>query len=174
MWIAQPRWSGPASAIGLAAHGHRVTGTDLSPVAAARATREAARRGLHLPTAADMRHALRSGGLLLLTTRPHDTLRRERPAATPPQTSGRDGRRSVIFQLSHSHEDGERYDLELFRMAPDDTTGEWHAEVHHATYWALTQAQLTTFATEAGFTAPTWALPEETGFFQPMLIAQVP
>ncbi|MEV5596814.1 class I SAM-dependent methyltransferase [Streptomyces sp. NPDC052496] len=43
-------------AIGLAAAGHTVTGTDLSPVAAARATAEAAARGLHLPTAAaDMR-----------------------------------------------------------------------------------------------------------------------
>jgi SAM-dependent methyltransferase len=43
-------------AIGLAQRGHRVTGTDLSPRAAARAAREAARRNLSLPTAAaDMR-----------------------------------------------------------------------------------------------------------------------
>ncbi|MEU7203783.1 class I SAM-dependent methyltransferase [Streptomyces sp. NPDC045470] len=44
-------------ALGLAAAGHAVTGTDLSPVAAGRATAEAAARGLHLPTAAaDMRN----------------------------------------------------------------------------------------------------------------------
>ncbi|MGH8881151.1 MAG: class I SAM-dependent methyltransferase [Stackebrandtia sp.] len=43
-------------AIGLARAGHRVTGTDLSPVAAARAHAEAARRDLTIPTAAaDMR-----------------------------------------------------------------------------------------------------------------------
>jgi SAM-dependent methyltransferase len=43
-------------AIGLALRGHRVTGTDLSHRAAARAAREASRRGLTLPTAvADMR-----------------------------------------------------------------------------------------------------------------------
>ncbi|WP_327659192.1 MULTISPECIES: class I SAM-dependent methyltransferase [unclassified Streptomyces] len=43
-------------AIGLAQHGHRVTGTDLSPRATARAAREAASRGLPLHTAAaDMR-----------------------------------------------------------------------------------------------------------------------
>ncbi|MGQ4365951.1 class I SAM-dependent methyltransferase [Streptomyces sp. SAS_272] len=43
-------------AIGLALRGHRVTGTDLSPRAAARAAREAARRSLSLRTAAaDMR-----------------------------------------------------------------------------------------------------------------------
>jgi SAM-dependent methyltransferase len=39
-------------AIGLALRGHRVTGTDLSPRAAARAGREAAARGVALPTAA--------------------------------------------------------------------------------------------------------------------------
>ncbi|MFJ5711653.1 class I SAM-dependent methyltransferase [Streptomyces sp. NPDC093105] len=43
-------------AVGLALRGHRVTGTDLSPRAAARAAREAARRGVEPRTAAaDMR-----------------------------------------------------------------------------------------------------------------------
>ncbi len=42
--------------LGLSALGHKVTGTDLSPLAAARAAREAARRGPALPVAAaDMR-----------------------------------------------------------------------------------------------------------------------
>ncbi|WP_030762413.1 MULTISPECIES: class I SAM-dependent methyltransferase [unclassified Streptomyces] len=42
--------------LGLAALGHRVTGTDLSPVSVARAAREAGRRSLALPVAAaDMR-----------------------------------------------------------------------------------------------------------------------
>ncbi|WP_329115700.1 class I SAM-dependent methyltransferase [Streptomyces sp. NBC_01465] len=50
-------------ALGLASLGHRVTGTDLSPVAAARAVREASARGLSLPAAAaDMRQLpFRSG-----------------------------------------------------------------------------------------------------------------
>ncbi|WP_328430208.1 class I SAM-dependent methyltransferase [Streptomyces sp. NBC_00443] len=50
-------------AIGLAMRGHRVTGSDLSPRAAARAAREAARRGLRLRTAvADMRRLPFSDG----------------------------------------------------------------------------------------------------------------
>ncbi|MER7755389.1 class I SAM-dependent methyltransferase [Kitasatospora sp. NPDC097643] len=199
-------------AIGLAARGHRVTGTDLSPVAVARAAAEAARRGLQLPvaaadmrqlpftdgsfdvvvcadnalphllTAADvraaltaMRRTLRSGGLLLLSTRPYDELRRHRPTATPPQTAEHDSRRSVIFQLWQWHEDGERYDLELFQLsAPDDTgpTDQWQVDVHRSTYWALTQAQLTAFATEAGFTSVSWEPPARTGFFQPVMIAR--
>ncbi|MFF7457216.1 class I SAM-dependent methyltransferase [Kitasatospora sp. NPDC008115] len=125
-------------ALGLAAPGHRVTGTDLSAAAVARASREASARGPRLPVAAaDMRrfpcsdgrfdavvcadHALphlltagdvraafaelhrvlRPGGLLLLSARPYDELRRSRPTSTAPQVSA----------------DGERYDLKHFRLA---------------------------------------------------------
>ncbi|MET8545423.1 class I SAM-dependent methyltransferase [Kitasatospora sp. NPDC004799] len=197
-------------AIGLAALGHRVTGTDLSPVAAARATAEAAERGLRLPTAAadmrelpfpderfdvvvcadnalphlltaedvrtalgEMRRVLRPGGLLLATTRPYDGLRRTRPASTPPQTAEHGGRRSVVFQLWQWHEDGERYDLELFRLLSDQT-GQWQTTVHRSTYWALTQEQVSAFATEAGLAEVRWEQPADTGFFQPVLIARAP
>ncbi|MER7667238.1 class I SAM-dependent methyltransferase [Kitasatospora sp. NPDC096128] len=197
-------------AIGLAALGHRVTGTDLSPVSAARAVAEAAARGLRLPTAAadmrelpfpdgrfdvvvcadnalphllmaedvraalgEMRRVLRPGGLMLLSTRPYDELRRDRPASTPPQTTESDGRRSVVFQLWQWHADGERYDLELFRLLPD-ATGQWQVAVRRSSYWALTRAELSAFAAEAGLTGADWVQPADTGFFQPVLIARAP
>lgn len=197
-------------AIGLAALGHRVTGTDLSPVAAARAAAEAAARGLRLPAAAadmrelpfpdgrfdvvvcadnalphlltgedvhaalaEMRRVLRPGGLLLASTRPYDELRRDRPTSTPPQAVELDGRRSVVFQLWQWREDGERYDLELFRLLPD-AGGQWQVAVRRAGYWALTQEQLSTFAAGAGLTGVDWRQPADTGFFQPVLIARAP
>ncbi|WP_030234445.1 class I SAM-dependent methyltransferase [Streptomyces sp. NRRL S-350] len=197
-------------AIGLAALGHHVTGTDLSPASVARATAEAAQRGLRLPTAAadmrglpftdgrfdvvvcadnalphllsagdvraalgEMRRVLRPGGLLLVSTRPYDELRRARPTSTPPQTTEYGGARSVVFQLWQWHEDGERYDLELFRLLRD-TTGQWQVAVHRSTYWSLTRDQLSGFAVDAGLADPGWAQPAETGFFQPLLIARAP
>ncbi|MFF2950283.1 class I SAM-dependent methyltransferase [Kitasatospora sp. NPDC057965] len=200
-------------AIGLAAHGHRVTGTDLSPAAAARAGREAAARGLHLPTAAaDMRRlpctdgrfdavvcadnslphlltaadvrtafaelhrVLRPGGLLMLSTRPYDELRLSRPTSTAPQPSmDGDGRRTVTFQLWHWHEDGERYDLEHFRLAEREGGGGagWgEASVRRSSYWALTRDRIDGFATEAGFTDVEWQPPAASGFFQPILLAR--
>ncbi|MGW5663936.1 class I SAM-dependent methyltransferase [Streptomyces sp. NPDC003758] len=196
-------------AIGLALRGHRVTGTDLSPRAAARAAREAARQNLSLCTAAadmrrlpfpdgqfdvvvcadnslphllteqdvraalaEMRRVLRPAGLLLVSTRPYDDLLRDRPASTPPQVhQAADGEeRTVTFQLWHWHDDGEHYDLEHFQLLP--AGGEWRVQVRRTTYWALGQDRLAGLAAEAGFADPGWRMPQETGFFQPLLVAR--
>ncbi|MFE1448215.1 class I SAM-dependent methyltransferase [Streptomyces olivaceoviridis] len=196
-------------AIGLALRGHSVTGTDLSPRAAARAVREAARRGLSLRTAAadmrrlpfpdarfdtvvcadnalphlltehdvraalaEMRRVLRPAGLLLISTRPYEDLLRDRPSSTPPQvhraTEG--GERTVTFQLWRWHDDGEHYDMEHFQLLPED--GGWRVEVRRTTYWALGQRRLAGLAADAGFVDPGWRMPQETGFFQPLLVAR--
>ncbi|MFE9181659.1 class I SAM-dependent methyltransferase [Streptomyces sp. NPDC007126] len=199
-------------AIGLALRGHRVTGTDLSPRASARAGREAARRGLGVRTAAAdmrrlpfpdgrfdvvvcadnslphllteqdvhaalaaMRRVLRPEGLLLVSTRPYDDLLRDHPASTSPQVhrtaacaDDRDG--TVTFQLWHWHEDGEHYDLEHFQLLP--AGGEWRVQVRRTTYWALSQDRLAGLAAEVGFVDVRWRMPQETGFFQPLLMAR--
>jgi len=194
-------------AIGLARAGHRVVGSDLSPVAAARATAEADARGTGLPVvAADMRqlpfragefdvvvcadnslahlltgqdvaaalHAmrrvLRDDGLLLLTLRDYDELRRTRPAAAPPQVShGADGR-SITFQLWHWHDDGEHYDQEYFQLLPDGE--DWEVRVRRTTSWALTRSEVTDAAAAAGFADVAWHTPDTSGFYQPVLAAR--
>ncbi|MFJ8593865.1 class I SAM-dependent methyltransferase [Streptomyces sp. NPDC093598] len=199
-------------AIGLALHGHRVTGTDLSPRAAARATREAAARSLSLRTAAadmrrlpfpdgrfdavvcadnslphlltehdvhaalaEMRRVLRPDGLLLVSTRPYDDLLRDRPVSTPPQVHriadrADDGERTVTFQLWHWQDDGEHYDLEHFQLLP--AGAEWRVKVRRTAYWALGRDRLAGLAAKAGFVDPGWRMPQETGFFQPLLVAR--
>ncbi|MET8632301.1 class I SAM-dependent methyltransferase [Streptomyces sp. NPDC004680] len=195
-------------AIGLALRGHRVTGTDLSARAAARAAREAARRKVPLRTAAadmrrlpfpdarfdtvvcadnslphllteqdvhaalaEMRRVLRPAGRLLLSTRPYDDLLRNRPESTPPQVHrpADGGERTVTFQLWHWHEDGEHYDLEHVQLLPAD--GEWRVKVRRTVYWALARDRLAGFVTDAGFVDPEWRMSQETGFFQPLLVA---
>ncbi|MDC2954690.1 class I SAM-dependent methyltransferase [Streptomyces gilvifuscus] len=191
-------------AIGLARAGHRVVGSDLSPVAAARAADEAGARGLGLPvTAADMRRlpfrpgvfdavvcadnsiahllsdedtalalgevrrVLRDDGLLLLTVRDYDDLRRTRPASTPPQVSNGSDGRTITFQLWHWHEDGEHYDQEHFQLLP---RGEgWEVRVRRAVSRALSRQQLVDAASAAGFTGLHWHTPDATGFYQPVL-----
>ncbi|MFC8431260.1 class I SAM-dependent methyltransferase [Streptomyces sp. NPDC057253] len=194
-------------AIGLALAGHRVVGSDLSPVAAARAAAEATARGARIPTAAadmrqlpftssvfdvvvcadnslahlltapdvaaalaGMRRVLRDGGLLLLTLRDYDAIRRTLPAAMPPQVSEDADGRVITFQLWHWHEDGERYDQEYFQLVPAD--GDWAVRVRRTTSWALTRAQVTEFVTAAGFVDVRWHDPASSGFYQPVLTAR--
>ncbi|WP_406375570.1 class I SAM-dependent methyltransferase [Streptomyces sp. NBC_00647] len=119
----------------------------------------------------EMRRVLRPGGLLLVSTRPYDDLLRNRPVSTPPQVHRpADGReRTVTFQLWHWHEDGEHYDVELFQLL--SAGGEWRVQVHRTTYWALSRNRLAVLAADAGFVDPGWRMPQETGFFQPLLLA---
>lgn len=196
-------------AVGLAMQGHRVTGTDISPAAAGRAAREAAQRGLEMPTQTadmrslpfddaafdvvvcadnslphlltagdlrtalgEMRRVLRSEGLLLISTRPYDQIRESHPTSTAPQLHGSGSSRAVTFQLWDWHEDGERYDLEHFQLIPDGD--DWRVKVRRTTYWALTREQLASFVAEAGFGEPAWMRPEDSAFFQPLLMARVP
>lgn len=194
-------------AIGLALAGHRVVGSDLSPVAAARAAAEASVRGVPVPTAAadmrqlpfassafdvvvcadnslahlltapdvsaalaGMRRVLRDGGLLLLTVRDYDEIRRTRPGATPPQVSEDPDGRMVTFQLWHWHEDGERYDQEHFQLVPG--AEDWAVRVRRTTSWALPRARVEEFVTGAGFVDVRWHDPASSGFYQPVLTAR--
>ncbi|MGI5512394.1 class I SAM-dependent methyltransferase [Streptomyces sp. CA-106131] len=120
---------------------------------------------------AEMRRVLRPAGLLLLSTRPYDDLLRNRPVSAPPQVhQSADGEeRTVTFQLWHWHEDGEHYDLEHFQLLPGD--GEWRVKVRRTVYWALGRDRLAGLVTDAGFMDPEWRMPQETGFFQPLLVA---
>ncbi|MEU6771528.1 class I SAM-dependent methyltransferase [Streptomyces sp. NPDC046759] len=117
----------------------------------------------------EMRRVLRPGGRLLVSTRPYDELLRDRPVSTAPQVhEPADGTgRTLTFQLWHWHEDGEHYDLEHFQLLPEQR--EWRVRVRRVTYWALGRERLADFAAGAGFTDIAWMMPEETGFFQPLL-----
>jgi SAM-dependent methyltransferase len=117
-----------------------------------------------------MRRVLRDGGMLLLTLRDYDEIRRTRPLSTPPQVSRTPDGRVITFQLWHWHEDGERYDLEHFQLIP--AGADWTVRRRRTTYWALPRPQLTRLLAEAGFADIVWHAPEATGYYQPVVTCQ--
>ncbi|MFF5803702.1 methyltransferase domain-containing protein [Streptomyces sp. NBC_01565] len=131
----------------------------------------------HLLTAEDVRAALaetrrvlRPGGVLLISTRPYGELRRARPRSEAPHVrTGPDGR-TITLQLWHWHEDGERYDLELFQLLPTGDT--WRTTTSRATYRALPEEETAEYARQAGFEATRWHPSSDTGFHQPVLGAR--
>jgi glycine/sarcosine N-methyltransferase len=192
-------------ALGLAALGYEVTGTDVSPKALERARREAmthhidaelivsdmrdldtvARTAFDAVIACDnalphllgvedldvavgaIARVLAPGGVFLASVRDYDTLRVERPSGLPAMTRERAGKREIVGQAWEWSDDGEKIRIHLF-VAREDGGG-WHTDVHTTWYRALTRAELVDALTRAGFEDVRWHLPDESGYYQPMV-----
>ena len=131
----------------------------------------------HLLTAADvvaalaeMRRVAVPGGLVLVSTRDYDELRRTRPGATPVQVSRDEAGLTATFQVWTWRDDGQRYDYDHLMLAGD--ASRWRVGHRAGSYWAITRAELSALAVEAGLVAVRWLAPDETGFFQPLLLAR--
>lgn len=131
----------------------------------------------HLPGEEDLRAGirgmlarLRPGGLFLASTRDYDRLRRERPTGTWPEVRrGPDGRRRVVFQLWDWDADGAGYRLEMFLLREEGDG--WAVRSRQVRYRAVPREELSRLVREEGGNDPRWLTPEESGFFQPVLVA---
>jgi glycine/sarcosine N-methyltransferase len=194
-------------AIGLAAHGYRVHGTDISPAAVARAQREAARLGVPLTTAvADMRALqaiegrfdvvlacdnavphlltdddlrlaargmyakLRDDGLLVVSIRDYDDLIAQKPRAELPRVFDRPDGRQIAFQVWDWDDATSAYTLHQYVLR--EAGGAWQTSHQSTVYRALQRSELAEIVRAAGFREVGWHLPEETGYYQPILTAR--
>jgi glycine/sarcosine N-methyltransferase len=198
-------------ALGLAAHGHRVFASDISPASVARAEHEAATSGLRFTgtAVADMRtlseqisqrfdvvlsadnalphlledaelaaaarhlHAvLRPGGLLIATTRDYDAVQPQpgEIVPTPVRLLGEGETRRMVFQVWTWAADGRSYEVDQLILRPQ---GEgWSTTSARTRYRALKREELSRALTAAGFTDVRWRMPEEVGFYQPVITAR--
>ncbi len=118
-----------------------------------------------------MRRVVRPGGHLLVSTRDYEQAGGTRPSGTPPQVSGAGDAVVVSFQVWDWRADGRRYDLQHFQVACEG--GDWTVTRRTSRLWAITRDELTECAEEAGLTKLEWLEPEASGFFQPLMVAQV-
>ncbi len=195
-------------ALGLAARGYEVTGTDVSGKALERARREAITHGIDAElVVSDMREldtvvqpgfdaviacdnalphllgdddldtavgaiarVLAAGGVFLASVRDYDTLRVECPSGLPAMIHERAGRREIVGQAWEWSDDGERIRTHLF-VVREGIDG-WHTDVHTTWYRALTRAALGDALTRGGFEDVQWHLPDESGYYQPIVTAR--
>lgn len=121
----------------------------------------------------EMRRVTIPGGVVVVTTRDYDAARAGHPRITPPSLAeGPDGP-TITLQLWDWHADREHYDLRHLQLS-EQAGGGWQVVERRTTYWALTRAELAGHAGTAGLTAPTWHSPDQTGFFQPLMLTRVP
>ena len=117
-----------------------------------------------------MRSKLQTGGLLVASIRDYDRILGERPSATLPTRSEGPAGTSISFQLWDWHEDGRGYVQRLFVLSEID--GRWETTHYETVSRAILRDELSGSVQEAGFVDVRWRLPEETGFYQPIVTAR--
>jgi SAM-dependent methyltransferase len=114
---------------------------------------------------------LRPGGIFLASTRDYYALMRERPTVQAPSFYGQDGERRVVLQV-WDWIDRERYVLHMY--ITHQIGGHW--ETHHSVsqYRCLQRGELSRALATAGLEGIRWLMPDESGFYQPMVVARKP
>lgn len=195
-------------ALGLAALGYAVEGSDLSATMVERARRETARRGMTIPWRVDdmrtlasaqaggygavicmdnalphldsdtdiaaaltaMRGCLRKGGALIISLRDYSRLLPERPASMPPAVHDDHGHRRIVHQVWDWLDD-RRYVLHLYITRQTRQTPQgWRTHHFVGRYRAVTPHEVAALADAAGFHSVRIIPPEESEFYQPMVI----
>ena len=108
----------------------------------------------------------RPGGLFAASIRDYDALLETKPRFSPPYINGPEGARRIAFQTWDWA--GESYRLVQYII--DETHG-LTVSRHACEYRALRRAELSRLLGCGGFGAVRWAMPEETGYYQPIVTA---
>lgn len=116
-----------------------------------------------------MRAKLRMGGLLLASTRDYDRLMVERPAVQGPAIYGREGERRIVHQV-WEWRDVERYRVHLY-ITMQERDG-WSSRHFAGEYRAVLRSEVNAALEDAGFGGVRWLTPEESGFYQPLVMAR--
>lgn len=125
-----------------------------------------------LLAAKNMRAKLNKPGLLVISIRDYDDLTLDKPdAITPHVYHDPDGRR-IVFQVWEWSEDGHTYTTTLFIVK--ESGGGWQTTAYETTYRALLRDDLNAILQEAGFTDIRWHMPQDTGYYQPIVTARPP
>ncbi|MFI7481916.1 class I SAM-dependent methyltransferase [Kocuria sp. M1R5S2] len=126
----------------------------------------------HLQRALRSVHAcLRPAGVLLVSLRDYDALRRTRPDGVPISVHGEFGSRHGSGQAWQWSADAEYVDIELFTFT-EDAAGSWRARSGTTRYRALSREKLNSLLMSAGFTAVEWLMPDVNGYHQPIVLAR--
>jgi len=111
---------------------------------------------------------LRVGGSFIGSIRDYDRLVIERPTMQGPSFFSDNGRRRIVFQI-WDWLDERRYRFHLYITR--STESEWQTVHFSSTYRTVLRSELDDILNRAGFTDVRWLLPADSGFYQPIFVA---
>jgi len=145
-----------------------ISGTDFDVIIAFDNTLPHLQSGAELHRAAKAAlNKLRPGGLYLASIRDYADILIERPTSTEPRVLGEENQQRTIWQEWRWHDD-RRYTVEqVISMKTQEKR-------FKGEYRAFSMDELTNAFEQTGFKSPSWHLPSDTGFYQPIVIAEKP
>jgi SAM-dependent methyltransferase len=117
-----------------------------------------------------MKTRLKAGGLLLLSMRDYDALIADQPRFNNEHVHDKPDGRRVVFQLWDWAGDGRRYKMNQFLIREID--GSYDFKHFHTDLRALRRDEVIAAVREAGFEEVSWHVPEESGYYQPIVTAR--
>jgi glycine/sarcosine N-methyltransferase len=122
-----------------------------------------------IQAAKQCRAKLRPGGLFMASIRDYDRLLEKMPAVQGPSFFPDQEQRRIVLQV-WDWLDERRYIFHLYitRMV----AGEWQTFHTTAVYRAVMRDEMWRALTDAGFSDVQWLYPEESGFYQPIVVAR--
>ncbi|MBR0376449.1 MAG: class I SAM-dependent methyltransferase [Firmicutes bacterium] len=128
----------------------------------------------HMLTAADLSRAaasitgrVREGGVFIASIRDYDAILAEKPAYSPPYVHKTEKGQRVLFQTWEWQ--GDSYDFVQYVI---DDEEEVSVSRFACSYRATRRAELTELLYDAGCREVEWLFPEQTGFYQPVVIGR--
>jgi hypothetical protein len=110
---------------------------------------------------------IRAGGIFVASIRDYDSLLQEKPPYSPPYIHETAKGRRVSFQTWLWQEDN--YHLTQYIIDDEDTL---QISKFECEYRAVHREELTKLLLDNGCSEVNWEYPEETGFYQPIVIAR--
>ena len=128
----------------------------------------------HMLTSEALRSAVRSitgqiraGGLFVASIRDYDRLLQEKPPYSPPYIHKTERGQRVSFQTWAWQ--GDNYHLTQYIIDDEETL---HISKFECEYRAARREELAKLLLDSGCSEVNWKFPEETGFYQPIVIAR--
>ena len=128
----------------------------------------------HMLTAKDLAAAIKSivsqindGGMFVASIRDYDALLTDKPPYSPPYIHQTEKGQRVSFQTWHW--EGDNYRLIQYIVDDRDTL---QVSKFECEYRATRRQEMTDLLMEQGCSEVVWMFPEETGFYQPIVVAK--
>lgn len=112
-------------------------------------------------------HQIKNGGIFVGSIRDYDDLVKDKPPYSPPYIHKTDNGQRVSFQTWEWTED--RYKLIQYIVEDGDSL---NVSKFECEYRATTRDELTNLFVSEGCTDVKWMFPEDTGFYQPIVVVR--